>query len=269
MASTDRSGFRFLRAAQNDEAWPWFQEHHEKAPRELLDFLAQEGRSIEGQTVADVGCGDGIIDLGLVQAGLPASLVGFDLEPTDVSRLTTEARRASVIDGALPSELSFRTNTLAELPAPDASFDTVVSWSTFEHVRDPVTVLREIRRILKPDGILFLQIWPLYFSMHGSHLWPWYPEGHAQLQHAPEAIERTVVDAEGGRTPDVEFILEESRDLNRVTVDELQRSILAAGMFVAKFELMTGSTHVSQALSRHPLTDLGISGITLIAVPSP
>ena len=268
MPTDSEAGFRFLRSAQQDEGWPWFEEHYEQAAGQVIDFLAEDGRSLAGQQVADVGCGDGIIDLGLLQRAQPARVVGFDLEPVDRARLAAEARAAGVVETALPAELEFRTNTMDGLPAPDASFDTVVSWSTFEHVRWPVGVLSEIRRILRPDGLLFLQIWPLYYSMHGSHLWPWYPDGYAQLKHRTEELAARITQAEQGRTADVAFIIEEFENLNRITVDELQRCILAAGLHITKFELMTGSTHVTRALARHPLTDLGISGIKLLAVPS-
>lgn len=262
-------GFRFLRESQGQDPWPWFSEHYEQAPRELLDFLAADNLSLDGRAVADVGCGDGIIDLGLCAAGHPASVVGFDLEATDPVALRDEARRAGVLDGPLPSALEFRTSTPTGLPAANAAFEVVVSWSTFEHVRRPVAVLREIRRVLRPDGFMFLQIWPLYHSQHGSHLWPWYPAGFAHLRHSTQDIAATLGAAHPDRPRDVEFVLDEHRELNRITVDDLQRAILAAGMVVTKFELMTGTVHVDRALSRTALSDLGINGIKLIAVPMP
>jgi SAM-dependent methyltransferase len=43
---------------------------------------------------------------------------------------------------------------LSELPFSDASFDLVLSRSVFEHFEDPVPVLKEIRRVLRPGGHL-------------------------------------------------------------------------------------------------------------------
>ena len=40
-----------------------------------------------------------------------------------------------------------------ELPFPDASFDLVVSLWTFEHVKEPLSVFREIARVLRPGGV--------------------------------------------------------------------------------------------------------------------
>jgi ubiquinone/menaquinone biosynthesis C-methylase UbiE len=259
-------GFRFLREAQQTGEWPWFEEHYRQAPQEVMDFLTPEGLSLEGKQVADIGCGDGIIDLGLVDLAKPERLVGFDLEPTDTDALLADARRAGVVDERLPEALEFRTNSLTGLPARDGEFDVLVSWSTFEHVSESVGLLREMRRIVHDDGMLFLQIWPLYFSQHGSHLWPWYPDGYAQFENTDEELEAHIRSAELGREEDVEFILSEYRSLNRMTVDKLQRALLAAGWYVAKFELMTGATRVTPTMARYPMSDLGIAGIKLIAV---
>jgi SAM-dependent methyltransferase len=266
-ADHETVGFRFLREAQQDGDWPWFEEHYREAPQQVVDFLAGDGLSLEGRVVADIGCGDGIIDLGLVDLARPARLVGYDLEPTDTSRLLADARAAGVAEQGLPENLEFHTNTPTALPADDASFDALVSWSTFEHVAQPVALLREMRRVLKPDGLLFLQIWPLYHSQHGSHLWPWYPDGYAQFEHDDADIERHLRASEVGRDQDVDFILGEFRTLNRITVDKLQRAMLAADLHVTKFELLTGATRISPSLARLPLSELGIAGIKLVAVP--
>lgn len=259
-------GFRFLREAQQDGEWPWFDEHYRDAPQQVVDFLAGDGLSLEGRDVADIGCGDGIIDLGLVDLARPKRLVGFDLEPVDTTALLRDARRAGVGADGLPDALEFRTNGRTELPARDGEFDVLVSWSTFEHVDEPIGLLREMRRIVADDGLLFLQIWPLYFSQHGSHLWPWYPEGYAQFQHSDAEIEDRIRGAEARREKDVSFILDEYRSLNRITVDKLHRALLAAGFYVAKFELLTGATRITRSLNRLPLSDLGIAGIKLLAV---
>ena len=75
------------------EAGPrWFADHHDAAPRAIIDFLGGDGISLEGLRVADVGSGDGVIDLGLVQRAAPAELVGFDIVPTNAETLLERAR---------------------------------------------------------------------------------------------------------------------------------------------------------------------------------
>ena len=57
------------------------------------------------------------------------------------------------------------------LPFPDGSFDVVLSNHVIEHTLDPTAHVREIRRILKPEGVAYLAT--------PNRLWPW--EVHARL----------------------------------------------------------------------------------------
>jgi SAM-dependent methyltransferase len=244
----------------------WFWEHYEEAASEVVAWFESEGLTLAGREVADIGCGDGIIDLGIVHRGAPARLVGFDVNPVDADHLLRRAREEGVAD-ELPPTLEFRISDSRAIPADDAAFDVVVTWSAFEHVAEPVSVLREARRILRPDGVLFLQLWPFYYSERGSHLWDWFPEEfHHLIQHEDEIRERM-----GVASPDAaghpKYMFDEFRHLNRITVDELQRALLAAGLAVRKFDLMTGAVHVTDELARYPLSQLGIAGVKLLATP--
>ncbi len=180
-----------------DRSDQWFWDHYEWAPLQVLAFLREDGLDLTAQEVADVGCGDGIIDLGLVQHAAPRRLVGFDVNPVRDDLLLARAVAAGVAE-TLPSALEFAISDTTKLPAPDDSFDVVVTWSAFEHIDDAATVLAEIRRVLRPDGVFFLQLWPFYDSQHGAHLDEWYPDGFVQFQHDADVIEADVLAARGG-----------------------------------------------------------------------
>jgi SAM-dependent methyltransferase len=54
--------------------------------------------------------------------------------------------------------LDVRVGTLEQAAFPDEFFDAVTLWDVLEHLHDPVASLREIRRILKLDGVLVIRV---------------------------------------------------------------------------------------------------------------
>jgi SAM-dependent methyltransferase len=242
----------------------WFREHFDEAAQAILEFFAGDGIEVLGKRVADVGAGDGIIDLGLALKGSPARLVGFDIVETDVEALQGFAAREGVAT-TLPENLEFRLSEERLIPADDSAFDLVVSWSTFEHVADPAALLREIRRILDPHGVLMIQIWPFFHSQHGSHLWQYFPEGFAQLLNTAEEIEEAVRSNPGPDPEWSEVLIEQFHSCNRLTLDELQLALHAAGFAVRKLELLSEVLHLPPGLDRYPLSLLGVSGVKLLA----
>ncbi|MCW2967586.1 MAG: glycosyl transferase, family 2:Glycosyl transferase, group 1 [Solirubrobacteraceae bacterium] len=83
--------------------------------------------------VLDLGCGVGHSFERLA----PRETVGVDIAP---QALAGQARRTIVAD-------------MRALPVADASFDSVVSMHSVEHVPDPERVVAEARRVLAPGGV--------------------------------------------------------------------------------------------------------------------
>lgn len=252
-------------ARPSDPAERWFREHFDEAVGHTLSFLEGGGVKLEGMDVIDVGSGDGIIDLGVTLRAAPRRLVGCDLRLTDSDNLLNQAR-AYAAATELPAQLEFVASEPQRLPVEDASFDLALTWSAFEHVSDPVTMLREIRRVLRPGGVLFLQLWPFYRSERGSHLWEWDPTPfHHLLRHEDEVL--TNIRASDRHDPGfTEYMADEFRHLNRITLEELHRSLLAGGFRVARLELMTDVIQIPPELSLYPLADLAVGGVKLLAV---
>jgi SAM-dependent methyltransferase len=248
----------------DEDPQEWFREHFDGAAQQVLDFLDAPDGGLADRTVGDVGCGDGVIDLGLTIKGRPRQLIGYDVRPTDVDALRRMAAAAGVAEG-LPEALSFATSGIDQLPAEDDTFDVVVTWSVFEHVSHPVRMLSEISRVLKPDGILFLQLWPFYYSEHGGHLWPHYDGEFPHLRHTDEEI-REHLRGQRGTDATRRDAVDEYESLNRITVDQLQNAILAAGMTVTKLQLLTSAVHIPLDLGHMPLSLLGVGGVKLLAV---
>ena len=111
--------------------------------RARYQFAAQV---VAGKEVLDAGCGVGYGIEILSRAGA-AEMTGVDLDPEAVSEAKARFSRfaTALIEG-----------DLRELPLPDHSFDVVVSFETIEHMQEPEKALAELRRVLRPDGILVI-----------------------------------------------------------------------------------------------------------------
>jgi SAM-dependent methyltransferase len=235
--------------------------------RQIVRFANGAGVKLTGAEIADVGCGDGIMALGVTQHVKPRKLVGFDVVPTNCAVLVDRARQQRVAT-SLPHSLEFRHSEPERLPAADASFDFAYSWSAFEHIAAPLEMLQEIRRILRPTGAFFLQLWPFYFSPQGSHLEDWFPDGFQHLLERPELlIERAR--ASSRHPPEwTEIMVREYERLNRITLADLQEAVLSAGFEPLVLELLPDLAQLSPGLNGYPWADLGIGGIKLLAGPA-
>lgn len=101
---------------------------------------------VAGKEVLDVASGEGYGSAML--AATARSVVGVD-----VSEAAVEHARASY--GAI-ANLSFVAGSAAQLPLADRSVDVVVSFETIEHLGQQQEMLAEIRRVLRPDGLLVI-----------------------------------------------------------------------------------------------------------------
>lgn len=259
-------GMRLASGQSGSPESQWFWDHYDGAAAQIAEFCESTGVPLAGREIADIGCGEGIMALGLFRRVQPSRLVGFDIVPVSPDHLLARAQQERAT-ASMPSELEFRTSTPTGIPAGDGEFDFVYSWSAFEHIEDPVGVLQEIRRILRPTGHFFLQLWPFHRSAKGSHLWDWFPEDfHHLLENERETVGKLA--ASDRHSPEwTGYMTREFEHLNRITPDELQRSLLAAGFDVRKVELMTAPFHLTPSLQRYPWTELGVSGIKLMALP--
>jgi 2-polyprenyl-3-methyl-5-hydroxy-6-metoxy-1,4-benzoquinol methylase len=113
---------------------------------ELVKFLRKLTRA--GDSVLEVGCGGGLLAIELARQG--RQVLGVDVS----ARILEQARHRA---GCLPG-LTFALTEGTDLPAAEDSFDLAYSVEVIEHLHaDDVSVhLREVRRVLKPGGHLWL-----------------------------------------------------------------------------------------------------------------
>lgn len=126
--------------------------------RKALNRFAAEVRSLGD--VCDLGCGPGHIARYLRDAG--TNVFGLDLSP----RMIEEARR-------LNPDISFRVGDMMALDVPDGSLAGIVAF--YAIVNTPKEslplVFREMRRVLKPGGLLLLSLHIGDETLQPSELW--------------------------------------------------------------------------------------------------
>ncbi len=115
-----------------------------------------------GQRVLDVGCGTGNLLLALGRGRPDVELVGLDPDARALTRAARKARRAGVA-------VAWQRGFAQELPHPDGSVDRVFSSLMLHHL-DPQAkdaLLAEVRRVLRPDGLLVLADIDGHAALHG------------------------------------------------------------------------------------------------------
>ena len=95
----------------------------------------------------DLGCGPGLLAVQMARLAPALQVVGVDLSEEMLSRGTAHARRAG-----LSARVSFRPGDVARIPFDDESVDLIVSTLSLHHWGEPVAVLDEMARVLRPGG---------------------------------------------------------------------------------------------------------------------
>jgi 2-polyprenyl-3-methyl-5-hydroxy-6-metoxy-1,4-benzoquinol methylase len=134
VASSDEQlkAFYDLRAAEEPASDPEALLRFDKA------LAAAELRP--GERVLDLGAKWGGLGIRARDAGLEVQYTGLDLSEENVQRaaeLALEVRQADVTE---------------RLPVGDAAYDCVFCLELLEHLTAPISLLAEVRRVLKDDG---------------------------------------------------------------------------------------------------------------------
>jgi SAM-dependent methyltransferase len=99
-----------------------------------------------GMRVLDVCCGPGMLAQGAIERGAQATGLDFAAEVVALAK-------------QLVPQGEFRRGDAMGLPFADNSFDTVVCGYGVMHVPDPEKALREMFRVVRPQGRVAISVW--------------------------------------------------------------------------------------------------------------
>jgi ubiquinone/menaquinone biosynthesis C-methylase UbiE len=101
---------------------------------------------VQGAAVLDIACGEGF---GCAMMAESATRVyGVDIDPESVAYASKTYGREG--------RTEFHVGSCDAIPLPDASVDIVTSFETLEHHDKHEEMMREVRRVLRPGGLLFI-----------------------------------------------------------------------------------------------------------------
>jgi SAM-dependent methyltransferase len=109
------------------------------------------------------------------------------------SHVTYETADYAGTEGKDYSHIDYACD-IVDIPVDDERFDLVWCSQTLEHCRDPLAVLHEFRRILKPGGEVWLTA-PFYYEEHEKP-WDFYRFTRFAWQHFADAVGFEVVEIE-------------------------------------------------------------------------
>jgi ubiquinone/menaquinone biosynthesis C-methylase UbiE len=131
-----------------DEESPWY--------RLVLEYLLP----VHGKRVLEVACGRG--GFAILSASRGAIMSGADF--SEIALQIARKRHCQEENG----HLDLTQADAGRLPYADKSFEIVISCETIEHLPDPPSALREMARVCRPGGFLYLTT-PNYFNAMGLY----------------------------------------------------------------------------------------------------
>lgn len=189
---------------------------------------------LAGSRVLDVGCGLGGKTVWYAESGA-RHVVGVDVE-----RKHARQSRIYAASRGQAERIAVLVGDAMRLPFAAGSFDVITANDSLEHFADPAAALRELGRVLKSSGRLYLYFTP-YRSPLGSHLYdhvhiPW-----CQLVLSRRllygTLERAIVDEE--RQRHASGAEERAAQRTRETVEYFETKV--NGITVRRFQEILGA----------------------------
>lgn len=130
---------------------------HSAVNRVFVDDLLTAAATVpksssETWQIFDAGTGTALIPLELTSRSVAVTITASDL-----AEQMLIVARANVQEAGRGDSIRLTLSDCKQLPDDDSSYDIVMSNSIVHHIPEPLSVLRELWRVLKPGGLLFVR----------------------------------------------------------------------------------------------------------------
>ncbi|MGK9148879.1 class I SAM-dependent methyltransferase [Plantibacter flavus] len=133
-----------------------------------------------GLRVLDLGSGPGTITLDFARIVAPGTVIGVDA----AAEVVIDARARAVTAGI--GNVEYEVGDAYALDLPDDSVDVAHAHQLLQHVGDPVAVIRELRRVVRPGGIIAVRD-----IVYGGAVWYPLSEGLTRWMEVYQELART------------------------------------------------------------------------------
>ncbi len=252
------------------EADEWLRSHVVDVPRETVEFCGELG----GASMLNVGCGEMLSDFAFLPLGV-RRVTGLDVGDRPRGHLESVAARLAAAGYHVAPDwqkrLAYCRYGGRDFPFRSGSFDFVFSWSAFEHVGDVPRVLAEMRRVVKPEGRVFIQVYPWFPSLLGSHLSDYIAEPFFHLRRPPDWVRGQLERWTEAHPEKRDFVLGhmwgEYLTLNRYSAARFLEAVRQAGFRVTRCRLIAHEEDLSQVPEDVALADAMITGTMVLLRP--
>jgi SAM-dependent methyltransferase len=136
----------------------YFDYQKELAAKVLVSYFESHRIDLNGKKVADVGCGEGGIEAGLVERYPKASFVCFDMNEKYLSKARTMR---------VPN-CEFLAYSVLDKPRFANQFDFVIFREVIQSTIDPLQAMEKLKTLSKPGSLIHVAF-PPYYSPFGGN----------------------------------------------------------------------------------------------------
>jgi ubiquinone/menaquinone biosynthesis C-methylase UbiE len=189
MPSTDPTESNWNKEWKLYNQHPYFKPNHKVIQQVKHCF----GNNVKGKKIIELGAGSGSDIISLTQDGAEGYALDFSQESLKSIQYWAQQKQVSI--ETIKADIK-------RIPFPDNYFDAVYSVGLMEHFTDPISLIQEQIRVLKPGGFLIIDV-PQTFTLYtiakhwrmwrGTHPFGWETEySKPQLIHMAKKLDQQI-----------------------------------------------------------------------------